>query len=254
MVMAIKNMTEANENWIVPDWPCPPSVRTLITTRSGGVSTGAYASMNVGTSVGDASEHVSENRRRLEAVLPSPPRWLHQVHGNQVVNAENISSAVDADASVATTADTVCVVMVADCVPVLLCDRSGQVVAAAHAGWRGLCAGVLENTVAAMRVPGADLLAYLGPGIGPTAFEVGDDVRTAFIERDSHAASAFRQRREGKWLADLFMLARQRLRDAGVSALYGGTDCTHSDPARFFSHRRDKFSGRMAALIWLSAS
>ncbi|UCH49176.1 MAG: peptidoglycan editing factor PgeF [Betaproteobacteria bacterium] len=247
-------MAKADKNWILPDWPCPASVRALITTRSGGISTGVYASMNVGSAVGDASENVTENRRRLEAVLPSQPRWLHQVHGNQVVGAENITGIVDADASVATSADTVCAVMVADCVPVLLCDRSGQVVAAAHAGWRGLCAGVLENTVEAMRVPGRDLLAYLGPGIGPTAFEVGEEVRTAFIERDPQAVSAFRPLREGKWLADLFMLARQRLRTAGVSAFYGGTDCTYSDTARFFSHRRDKISGRMAALIWLSSS
>ena len=209
--------------------------------------------MNLGWAVGDDSTNVTENRRRLEAVLPSAPRWLHQVHGTQVVSAEHVAEPVEADASVATSADTVCVIMVADCVPVLLCDRDGQVVAAAHAGWRGLCAGVLENTVAAMGLPGSNLLAYLGPGIGPTVFEVGEEVRTAFVERDRQAANCFQAHREGKWLANLFMLARQRLRAAGVAACYGGTDCTYSDPARFFSHRRDKVSGRMAALIWLSS-
>lgn len=140
--------------------------------------------------------------------------------------------------------------MAADCLPVLLCDRSGRTVAAAHAGWRGLCDGVLENTVRAMRASGEDLLAYLGPAIGPAAFEVGDEVQAAFVKCDPQAADAFRRHRQGKWFADLFMLARQRLRSAGVSSVFGGTDCTYSDPVRFFSHRRDKVSGRMAAVIW----
>ncbi len=250
--MVVPNMPDPNTDWILPDWPCPPSVRALITTRSGGVSTGAYASMNLGTAVGDVPEKVSENRRRLAACLPSAPRWLRQVHGTAVVAAERVAEPVEADASVATTANTVCAVMVADCLPVLLCDRRGQVVAAAHAGWRGLCAGVIENTVRSMPAPASDLLAYLGPAIGPEAFEVGDEVRTAFVGRDSRAAAAFRRHRQGKWMADLFTLARQRLAGIGVSAIYGGGDCTHSDSARFFSHRRDKVSGRMAALIWIS--
>lgn len=253
-VTMTKQMAEATGNWIVPDWPCPSSVHALITTRAGGVSTGAYASMNVGTEVGDAAEKVAENRRRLEAIVPTRPRWLQQVHGTQVVSAERITDAIEADASVATSANTVCVVMVADCLPVLLCDCNGRVVAAAHAGWRGLCAGVLENTVEAMRLPGRDLLAYLGPAIGPTAFEVGDEVRAAFVGHHPNAVTAFQQHRPNKWLADLFMLAQQRLRALGVSAIYGGTDCTYSEPARFFSHRRDKVSGRHAALIWLSTA
>jgi YfiH family protein len=208
--------------------------------------------MNIGSAVGDTKENVFENRRRLEVMLPSPPRWLRQVHGNRVVHAEQVRNNVDADASVATAVGAVCAVMCADCVPVLLCDRSGQVVAAAHAGWRGLCAGVLENTVQAMRVPKGDLLAYLGPAIGPKKFEVGDEVRAAFVKSDSQAASCFQTLREGKWLADLFMLAQQRLRSVGLTAFYGAKDCTYSDPVRFFSHRRDKVTGRMAALIWLS--
>jgi len=239
-----------NSNWIVPQWPCPPTVRSLITTRAGGVSSGPYASMNIGDRVGDANENVAENRRRLEACLPAAPRWLRQVHGSDVVEAEQAIGTVEADASFATRQDTVCAIAAADCLPVLLCERSGRVVAAAHAGWRGLCAGVLEQTVRAMGVAGDEVIAYLGPAIGPSAFEVGDEVRAAFVERDPQAADAFQRYRQEKWLADLFTLARQRLHSVGVSAIYGGGVCTYSDPVRFFSHRRDKISGRMAALIW----
>ena len=248
-------MPEIISDWIVAQWPCPSSVKTLITTRAGGVSTGPYHSMNLGDAVGDACENVTENRRRLEQRLPSSPRWLRQVHGSEVVAAENLKGTLEADAIFATTPDTVCVIGIADCLPVLLCDRNARVVAAAHAGWRGLCAGVIENTVRAMQnatgnVTASDILAYLGPAIGPSAFEVGDEVRTAFVERDPQAASGFRRHRKNKWLADLFALARQRLNSAGVSAIYGGGVCTYTDPVRFFSHRRDKVSGRMAALIW----
>jgi hypothetical protein len=215
--------------------------------------------MNLGDAVGDTCENVTENRRRLEQRLPSHPRWLRQVHGSDVVAAENIDGSVEADASFATTPDTVCVIGIADCLPVLLCDRNARVVAAAHAGWRGLCAGVIENTVRAMQnaignVTASDILAYLGPAIGPSAFEVGDEVRTAFVERDPQAASAFRRHRQDKWFADLFALACQRLNSAGVSAIYGGGVCTFTDSDRFFSHRRDKVSGRMAALIWKAQS
>ena len=247
-------MAEINSDWIIPQWPCPPLVHALITTRAGGVSTGPYASMNIGDRVGDAVEHVNENRRRLEACLPSKPRWLRQVHGSSVVEAEQVTGAIEADASFATTPDTVCAIAIADCLPVLISDHGARVVAAAHAGWRGLCAGVIEKTVRATSVPGRDLLAYLGPAIGPSAFEVGDEVRAAFVERDPQAVTAFVKYRQDKWLADLFELARQRLRNAGVSAIYGGGICTYSNSAQFFSHRRDKVSGRMAALIWKSPS
>jgi len=243
-------MADANNSWIVPDWPCPPSVRALITTRDGGVSSGSYASMNIGDSVGDDPDNVAENRRRLQARLPSRPRWLRQVHGSVVVDAARVTTPVEADASIATGTDIVCVVMAADCLPVLLCDRTGDVVAAAHAGWRGLCSGVIENTVQAMHAAKGELMAYLGPAIGSEMFEVGDEVHAAFVQQRPQAASAFRRYRKGKWLADLFGLARQRLQAAGVTDVYGGTDCTYSDPARFFSYRRDKVSGRMAALIW----
>ena len=247
-------MAEINSNWIIPQWPCPPSVRALITTRAGGVSSGPYTSMNIGKEVGDAVENVNENRRRLEACLPSKPRWLRQVHGSDVVAAEQVTGRFEADALFATTPNTVCVIAIADCLPVLLCDGSARVVAAAHAGWRGLCAGVIEQTVQAMGIGGRDILAYLGPAIGPSAFEVGDEVRTAFVERDPQAVTAFVKHRQGKWLGDLFALARQRLRSVGVSAIYGGGICTYSNSEQFFSHRRDKISGRMAALIWKSSS
>jgi YfiH family protein len=245
-------MREAHREWIIPDWPCPPTVRAFITTRSGGVSIGTYQSLNLGDAVGDRPENVTENRRRLAASLPGEPKWLKQVHGTTVVDANTVNYACAADASVARSIDTVCVVTVADCIPVLFCDRRGHAVAAAHAGWRGLCAGVLENTVRALGVPPAEVLSYLGPGIGPEAFEVGDDVYQAFVTRDPEAKSAFRAIGAGYWLANLFFLACQRLHSIGVTAIYGGKDCTVSDPDRFFSHRRDKISGRMAALVWLT--
>jgi purine-nucleoside/S-methyl-5'-thioadenosine phosphorylase / adenosine deaminase len=245
-------MPGLHSNWILPGWPAPSCVHAFVTTRHGGVSSGAYASLNLGDAVGDATENVAENRRRLESCLPSPPIWLRQVHGNTVVCAEDVEQPLEADATTARRENVVCTVMAADCLPVLLCDRAGTVVAAVHAGWRGLAAGVIENAVRAMRRPGHELMAFLGPAIGPAAFEVGQDVRAAFIKRDARAQGAFRAHQEGKWLADLFFLARQRLLDVEVSAVYGGSDCTYTDPGRFFSHRRDHVSGRMAALIWLA--
>ncbi len=239
------------EDWIVPAWPAPARVRALITTRNGGRSTGPYASMNLGLRVGDDPEMVETNRRLLKALLPAAPKWLNQVHGTRVVNAESIDDPVEADASVATSPGCVSVVMVADCLPILITDRIGSTVAVAHAGWRGLAAGIIDNTIRAIEARPEHLLAYLGPAIGPSAFEVGDEVRDAFIAVDRAAQAAFRPRQPGKWLADLFLLARQRLAKAGLVNVYGGGQCTHSDPARFFSHRRDKVSGRMAALIWI---
>lgn len=245
-------MPESDHDWIVPDWPCPSPVRALITTRSGGVSTGHYASLNLGDAVGDDPELVLENRRRLSRHLPSGPRWLNQIHGEVVVEADRVAEVPCADAALTAKPDVVCAIVVADCLPILLCDRDSTWVAAVHAGWRGLCGGVIENTVRRMEVAPTELMAYLGPAIGPDAFEVGDDVYSAFVDRDTRAAAAFRSHTPGKWLADLFQLARQRLQDAGVDSVYGGTLCTYNDPARFFSHRRDKVSGRMAALIWRS--
>jgi hypothetical protein len=239
-------------DWIEPDWPAPAHVRALVTTRSGGVSGGSYASLNLGTRVGDDPRAVRENRSRLRAVLPSEPKWLQQVHGCDVVQADRLEAEPRADAAFACTPDVVCAVQIADCLPVLLCNRAGTSVAAAHAGWRGLSAGVLERAVAAL--PGApkDLIAWLGPAIGPRKFEVGGDVLAAFTGSEASAAEAFEPLREGKWLADLYALARLRLRQAGVSAVFGGGLCTFGDAQRFFSHRRDRVTGRHAACIWIA--
>lgn len=237
--------------WIVPDWPAPNGVRALSTTRLGGVSQPPYASLNLGDHVGDSPVHVAENRARVAAHLPAPPLWLSQVHGVRVVDASLAADGEPADASFARMRGRVCAVMTADCLPVLFCHQGGQVVAAAHAGWRGLAGGVLEGTLAAMAVPGDEVMAWLGPAIGPSAFEVGDEVRAAFVAAHPAAASAFVARTEGKWLADLYALARLRLGACGVSAVYGGDRCTLTEADRFFSHRRDRVTGRMASLIWL---
>lgn len=241
---------KAPHDWIVPDWPAPRGVHALVTTRNGGVSRGAHASFNLGLRCGDDAASVAANRAQLRALLPQAPKWLHQVHGAAVADADRLRDEVDADASVARAAGTVCAVMIADCMPVLLCDEAGTVVAAAHAGWRGLAGGVLENTVRAMDVPPARLLAWLGPAIGPAAFEVGADVRDAFLAADAGAAAAFAPHAPGKWLADLFALGRRRLAACGVARVYGGGLCTVAGPQRFYSYRRDRDTGRMAALVW----
>jgi YfiH family protein len=242
-----------NTDWIIPDWPAPASVHALVTTRRGGTSRGAYSSLNLGAAVGDDPEAVAENRARLCRLLPAAPIWLQQVHGTEVVCAESSTQGVIADASWSWKPRTVCAIMVADCLPVLLCDADGTTVAAAHAGWRGLCAGILERTVEALQRPPDSILAWLGPAIGPDHFEVGDDVREAFMRRDAHAVTAFRPRQPGKWMADLNGLACQRLKKIGITRIHGGGMCTYSDPDRFFSHRRDRISGRMAATVWIDA-
>jgi YfiH family protein len=238
------------QDWIVPEWPAPANIKTLITTRNGGVSQGPCASFNLGKRTPDDPAAVAANRAYLRRLLPQEPKWLIQVHGANVIEADGTESSPEADASVARRPGTVCAVMIADCVPVLFTDRRGTLVAAAHAGWRGLVGGVLENTVRTMNVAPAELLAYMGPGIGPNAFEVGADVRDAFLARNAGAATAFVSCGPNKWLADLYALARQALRRAGVTQVYGGGFCTVSDERRFFSYRRDKTTGRMAALIW----
>ncbi len=243
-------------DWITPAWPAPANVKAFITTRSGGVSAAPRDSLNLGYKAGDDPASVTQNRAIVEALLPQTPAWLAQVHGARVMNAEQVINAPqvpEADASVAHAGGTVCAIMIADCLPVLFANRAGTRVAAAHAGWRGLSGGVLANTVQTLRDAGddaADLLAYIGPGIGPTAFEVGNDVYAAFTASDAEAKAAFVAHAPGKWLADLFMLARHALVRAGVTQVYGGGLCTYSDPQRFFSYRRDKVTGRMAAFIW----
>lgn len=242
-----------SDEWIIPDWPAPANVRSLITTRSGGVSAAPYASLNLGDHVGDNPQHVTQNRALLNAHLPAEPKWMKQVHGIAVVDA--CATGTEADASVAFQAGSVCAVLTADCLPVLLCDQSGSVVGAAHAGWRGLLNGVIEATAAAMKVPPSSLLAYLGPAIGQQAFEVGDEVRAAFVAVDPEAAGAFipsdRQAETQKWLANIYGLARLRLEKLGVAGVHGGGLCTYTDTERFFSYRRDGVTGRMASLIWL---
>jgi len=245
-----------DEAWVIPDWPAPPRVHAVTTTRTGGVSTGPWTSMNPADHVGDSGSAVAANRQRLvtQLSLPAEPCWLTQVHGIRVVDAADGLETVAADAVIAGAPGSVCAVLTADCLPVLLCDRSGREVAAAHAGWRGLAAGVLEQTVARMQAPGQELLAWLGPAISAAAYVVGEEVRTAFIEQDALAAAAFRPATDGSWHADLYTLARRRLDSCGVTAVYGGNFCTCSDRERFFSYRRDGTTGRMASLVWLQES
>lgn len=227
---------------IRPEWPAPARVRALVTTRR----------------FGDMA--TEESRAKIRPLVPGEPLWLRQVHGTTVADAESKANRPQADAAVARKIGAVCAVMAADCMPVLLAEEAGGVVAAAHAGWRGLSAGVIEATVgemraamrAAMRAPAAGIIAWLGPAIGPRVYEVGEEVRAAFLERDPAAAAAFVATRPGHWLLDLYTVARQRLAKLGVERVYGGGLCTYSDPERFYSYRRDGASGRMAALIWLS--
>lgn len=236
---------------IIPDWPAPASIRAAATTRQGGVSTGAYASLNLNYGNGDRLDAVTENRRRVYQALDIPaPIWLQQVHGATVVDAASLSESVAADSCYSRQPQRVCGVQTADCLPVLFCDQAATVVAAAHAGWRGLVRGVLPATVQAMACPPSQLLAWLGPAIGPHAFEVGPEVRTAFLALDPANTACFRPGRDDRWWADLYALARQQLRSLGVTAIYGGDRCTFSESEWFFSYRRDgQHSGRLASFI-----
>lgn len=223
----------ADDTLIVPDWPAPGTVRALVTTRAfGDVKHGGV-------------------RQRLREHLPAEPRWLRQVHGIRVVDAGATLGEPEADAAIARAAGVVCAVLVADCMPVLIADAAGRAVGVAHAGWRGLAHGVIESTLDALGGEPAELLAWLGPAIGPRVYEVGDEVRAAFLSRNPAAEFAFRATRRGHWLLDLYALARQRLAARGVTRVFGGDRCTYSEHERFFSFRRERVSGRMAALIWL---
>lgn len=235
------------------EWPAPAAVRTSVTTRRGGVSQAPWDSCNLGTHVGDAPAAVAANRTALVAELGCSPAWLEQTHSVLAVPADP-DQVMNADASWTPTPGIACTVMTADCLPVLFCDRAGSVVAAAHAGWRGLAGGVLESTITAMGAAPGDLLAWMGPAIGPTAFEVGAEVREAFVNHDPAAAGAFTpSARSGHFLADIYHLARLRLEAAGVTKVYGGGLCTVSDKERFYSYRRDGQTGRFASLIWLAS-
>jgi len=240
--------------WFEPQWPAPPNVRAFVTTRSGGKSAVPYESFNLAMHVGDAEASVAHNRARLRAQLPAEPLWLNQVHGVRVAQADSFVAGERADAAVAHTARAVLAVLTADCLPVLLCDRSGTAVGVAHAGWRGLAAGVIENAIAALRRPNEQVLAFLGPAIGPAAYEVGEEVRRAFVRSDAMAAGAFRPGTNGRYFADLYELARQRLSKAGIMSVFGGQHCTFHEPDRFFSYRRDGITGRMASVIWLDSA
>lgn len=238
-------------DWLTPDWPAPAHVRACVTTNSGGDSVGPFAAFNLGEHVGDSLEQVRTNRGYLADVLGCQPTWLEQVHGDHVVTADAQRTLV-ADASITGEANLACCIMSADCLPVLLTDQAGSCVAAAHAGWRSLAAGILENTVASMQVAPQQLMAWLGPAIGPAVFEVGGEVRDAFIQQHPEAAQAFvPSKNPQRWLADIYQLARIRLAACGVTAVYGGGLCTVTDP-RFYSYRRQPVTGRFASLIWIT--
>lgn len=249
-------------NLIIPEWNAPENIRAFSTVRYGGYSETPYQGdesgkngLNLGLHVGDHPVAVQKNRELLGKTLPSEPVWLNQVHGTTVVDAAVVSGVPDADASFSAKPNVVCLVMTADCLPVLLCDRKGGVVAAAHAGWRGLAGGVLENTLCMMREnTHSEMMAWLGPAIGPDAFEVGEDVREAFVRKNSLMESAFVARKDtpGKYLADIYTLAKLTLSGLGVADVSGGNFCTVSDSKRFYSYRRDGMTGRMATGIWIT--
>lgn len=241
-----------SDTFIYPDWPAPANVKALQTTRLGGISAAPYDSLNLGLHVGDDPVRVNRNRQLLAPIMPSEPVWLEQVHGIAVANADLAACRVQADACIARQRGSVCVVMTADCLPVLLCDEAGTVVGAAHAGWKGLAAGVIEATVTEMGASSSKLMAWLGPAIGPEAFEVGPEVREVFVAHDGRAADAFRPHGDGKYLADIYRLARLRLNALGISNVTGGTHCTHCQQDKFYSYRRDGKTGRMGTFIWLA--
>lgn len=245
--------------FLCADWPAPPGINALTTLRYGiGASSAPFDQFNLGSRCGDEAGAVIANRAALESALalPAAPCWLQQVHGIGVarLGVPTLGDEPEADASVTSEAGVVLAILTADCLPVLFCSDDGQELAAAHAGWRGLAAGVLETTVAAMRCSPQKIMAWLGPAAGPQAYEIGAEVRSAFLDHDSGAANAFTPTREQHWRVDLYALARQRLAAAGVTRIYGGGLCTISDPTRFFSHRRDARTGRIASLIWRNRS
>lgn len=238
-------------NRLFLDWPAPQKVQAFTTTRKGGVSAPPFDSWNLAAHVGDKAGDVAINRGLLGFTL-TPPQWLTQVHGDRVVQLPLSEASIEADACFTREPDVPCVVLTADCLPVFFTDRAASVVGVAHAGWRGVAAGIIEATIAAMGVPPHSLLAYLGPAIGPDAFQVGDDMREVFVSQQSGDASAFIANGKGKWQANLYLLARHRLQRAGVSAIYGGNYCTYTHKDLFFSYRRSSTTGRMASVIWLA--
>lgn len=238
-------------DWLTPDWPAPKNVRACVTTATGGNSVAPFAHFNLGAHVGDSFDDVQRNRKYLATALGCQPTWLSQVHSDLVVTAD-ATQVLTADASVSQETGLACCIMSADCLPVLFTDQAGTCVAAAHAGWRSLVAGVLENTVASMQVAPQRVMAWLGPAIGVGAFEVGSEVRDAFMLQHSSAEQAFvPSKNPGRWMADIYHLARIRLAACGVDAVYGGGFCTVTDP-RFYSYRRQPVTGRFASLVWIA--
>ena len=236
---------------IRPDWPAPPNVHAFTTTRSSGFSRGSWDSLNLGANCGDDPKCVEKNRQSLLRLLPSEPRWLNQVHGTQVIGWDKAKGAgIEADAIVSSETGQVCAVLTADCLPVVFCNLAGTKIAAAHAGWRGLAAGVLEATVLAMDCNPSDLMAWFGPAIGPRAFEVGRDVFDAFVNKNIEDTIAFKPYRD-RWLADLYQLAGLALVRSGLTQISGGLHCTYKEEDCFFSYRREGETGRMATVIWL---
>jgi len=240
---------------IYPDWPAPDNIKAISTTRQGGFSLAPYNSLNLGDHVGDSINSVNKNRESLltQAALPESPRWLKQVHGTTVSLASNWQQGDEADAIITDRENQVCPIMTADCLPLLLCNQQGNMVAAIHAGWRGLAAGIIEKTLAQFNCPSQEIMAWLGPAIGPSQFEVGSDVFVEFTTQSTHAYHAFQQTDPDHYLADIYLLAKQRLNAFGVNDVFGGDYCTVSDPDNFFSYRRDSISGRMASMIWISS-
>ena len=243
-------MNNNNNHWLTPDWDAPANIHAAMTLRTGGVSTGAYASLNLATHVGDDLFSVSENRRRVKEWLnlPAEPVWLEQTHSNIVINAGQTTTLQQADASYTDKTGVVCAVMTADCLPLLICSKDGKHCAAIHAGWKGLLAGIISNTLAVF--PSLDVLVWLGPAIGVNCFEVGLEVYQAFTAKSTQFSAAFKQTSHDKYLADIYQLARIELAARGVHAVYGGDFCTVTEHERFYSYRRDSQTGRMATLIW----
>ncbi len=242
------------EQYIQPNWPAPSHVHAASTTRLLGSSTGPYGQFNLGLGTGDDRELVLQNRQQLQSDLnlPSAPQWIYQTHGTDVALLPQNKIRIDADASTTQAANVVCVVMTADCLPVLLCDTDGTQIAAVHAGWRSLGHGILERTLEHFAMPRQQIMAWLGPAISVKAFEVGQDVFDTFCQAYPEDQQAFHPKSEQKYFADIYQLARLRLQRLGLDAIYGGDRCTYSEQDTFFSYRRDQVTGRMATLIWRS--
>lgn len=243
-------------DFIIPHWPAPHWIKAYTTTRHGGFSQAPFDSLNLALHVGDNLDCVMKNRQHLQSVLGLRKQlfWLKQAHGNTVISADHLTNTLTADAIYSKKEQTVCAVQTADCLPLLICSISSYCVAAIHAGWRGLNNGVIENTILALECPPRDLLVWLGPAIGPQAFVVSEDVVQAFIKKDHAAQTAFHDIGNSKWRANLYELAKQRLRKLGINTVHGGEYCTYTDPKRFFSYRREQVTGRMLSFIWINSN